>query len=42
MSYSVVNVDEIGPGGPGGAVRFVRRELRTARPVLTRLGTLLP
>jgi hypothetical protein len=27
MSYSVVNVDEIGPGGPGGAVRFVRREL---------------
>jgi quercetin dioxygenase-like cupin family protein len=25
--YSLVNVDEIGPGGPGGAVRFVRREL---------------
>ena len=27
MSYSVVNVDEIEPGGPGGAVRFARRAL---------------
>lgn len=27
MSYSVVSVDEIEPAGPGGAVRFVRREL---------------
>ncbi len=27
MSYSLVHVDEIEPGGPGGAVRFVRREL---------------
>jgi hypothetical protein len=27
MPYSVVHVDEIEPGGPGGAVRFVRREL---------------
>ena len=27
MGYSVINVDEIEPGGPGGAVRFVRREL---------------
>jgi quercetin dioxygenase-like cupin family protein len=27
MSYSVVNIDEIEPAGPGGAVRFVRREL---------------
>ena len=27
MSYSVAHVDEIEPGGPGGAVRFVRREL---------------
>jgi len=27
MGYSVVRVDEIEPGGPGGAVRFVRREL---------------
>jgi mannose-6-phosphate isomerase-like protein (cupin superfamily) len=27
MGYSIVNVDEIEPGGPGGAVRFVRREL---------------
>ena len=27
MGYSVANVDEIEPGGPGGAVRFVRREL---------------
>jgi mannose-6-phosphate isomerase-like protein (cupin superfamily) len=27
MGYSVVNVDEIEPSGPGGAVRFVRREL---------------
>ena len=25
MSYSVVNIDEIEPAGPGGAVRFVRR-----------------
>jgi quercetin dioxygenase-like cupin family protein len=27
MGYSVINVDEIEPAGPGGAVRFVRREL---------------
>jgi hypothetical protein len=27
MGYSVINVDEIEPDGPGGAVRFVRREL---------------
>ena len=27
MGYSKVNVKEIEPGGPGGAVRFVRREL---------------
>ena len=27
MGYSVVNVEEIEPGGPGGAVRFVRRRL---------------
>ncbi len=27
MAYSVVHVDEIDPAGPGGAVRFVRREL---------------
>ena len=27
MGYSVAHVDEIEPGGPGGAVRFVRREL---------------
>lgn len=27
MGYSMVNVDEIEPAGPGGAVRFVRREL---------------
>src|SRR5690348_13611629 len=27
MAYSVVHVDEIEPAGPGGAVRFVRREL---------------
>ena len=27
MGYSIVHVDEIEPGGPGGAVRFVRREL---------------
>src|SRR5436309_3706606 len=27
MNYSVVNVDEIEPGGPTGSVRFVRREL---------------
>jgi quercetin dioxygenase-like cupin family protein len=30
MSYSVVNVDEIEGAGPGGAVRFVRRELGVA------------
>ncbi len=27
MGYTVVHVDEIEPGGPGRAVRFVRREL---------------
>ena len=27
MGYSMVTVDAIEPGGPGGAVRFVRREL---------------
>ena len=27
MGYSLVHVDEIEPAGPGGAVRFVRREL---------------
>ena len=27
MGYSVVRVDEIEPAGPGGAIRFVRREL---------------
>jgi mannose-6-phosphate isomerase-like protein (cupin superfamily) len=27
MGYSVVHIDEIEPAGPGGAVRFVRREL---------------
>jgi len=27
VSYSVVTLDELEPGGPGGAVRFVRRAL---------------
>jgi mannose-6-phosphate isomerase-like protein (cupin superfamily) len=27
MGYSVVDLDQIEPGGPGGAVRFVRRGL---------------
>ena len=27
MAYSIVHLDEIEPSGPGGAVRFVRREL---------------
>jgi mannose-6-phosphate isomerase-like protein (cupin superfamily) len=27
MGYTIVNVEEIEPAGPGGAVRFVRREL---------------
>ncbi len=27
MGYSIVHVDEIEAAGPGGAVRFVRREL---------------
>jgi hypothetical protein len=27
VGYSKVNVHEIDPVGPGGAVRFVRREL---------------
>jgi hypothetical protein len=27
MGYDVVNVEEIEPGGPAGALRFVRREL---------------
>ncbi len=30
MSYSIVNVDEIEGAGPGGVVRFVRRELGVA------------
>ena len=30
MGYTVVNVDEIEPAGPGGVVRFVRRELGVA------------
>jgi mannose-6-phosphate isomerase-like protein (cupin superfamily) len=30
MGYSVINVDEIEGAGPGGAVRFVRRELGVA------------
>ncbi len=27
MGYSLVHLDDIEPGGPGGVVRFVRREL---------------
>jgi mannose-6-phosphate isomerase-like protein (cupin superfamily) len=27
MPYSVVNIDEVEPAGPGGVARFVRREL---------------
>jgi quercetin dioxygenase-like cupin family protein len=27
MGYSIVQVEEIDPAGPGGVVRFVRREL---------------
>src|SRR4051794_41372841 len=27
MGYAVVRIDELEPAGPGGAVRFVRREL---------------
>jgi mannose-6-phosphate isomerase-like protein (cupin superfamily) len=27
MGYSMVHLDDIEPAGPGGAVRFVRREL---------------
>ena len=27
MGYSIVHLDDIDPAGPGGAVRFVRREL---------------
>ena len=27
MGYSIVNAGELEPAGPGGAVRFVRREL---------------
>jgi quercetin dioxygenase-like cupin family protein len=30
MGYSYVDLDDIEPSGPGGAVRFVRRELGTA------------
>ena len=30
MGYSIIHVDDIEPGGPGGAVRFVRRELGVA------------
>ncbi len=34
MGYSLINVDEIEPSGPGGAVRFVRRELGVETPVV--------
>jgi quercetin dioxygenase-like cupin family protein len=27
IGYSVIHIDDIEPAGPGGAVRFVRREL---------------
>jgi mannose-6-phosphate isomerase-like protein (cupin superfamily) len=27
LGYSMVNLDEVEPAGPGGAVKFVRREL---------------
>ena len=27
MAYSIVHVDDVEPAGPGGAVRFMRREL---------------
>ena len=27
MGYSMIHIDEIEPAGPGGAVRFVRRQL---------------
>jgi quercetin dioxygenase-like cupin family protein len=27
LGYSLVRLDDLEPGGPGGAVRFVRREL---------------
>jgi quercetin dioxygenase-like cupin family protein len=27
MGYSIIHVDDIEPAGPGGAVRFVRRQL---------------
>ena len=30
MGYSLVNLDAIEPSGPGGAIRFVRRELGLA------------
>jgi quercetin dioxygenase-like cupin family protein len=30
MGYSIVHVDDVEPAGPGGAVRFVRRELGVA------------
>jgi uncharacterized cupin superfamily protein len=30
MGYDVVHVDELEPAGPGGAVRFVRREFGVA------------
>ena len=30
MGYSLVHLDDIEPGGPGGAVRFVRRELEVS------------
>jgi mannose-6-phosphate isomerase-like protein (cupin superfamily) len=30
MGYTVVHVDDVEPAGPGGAVRFVRRQLGVA------------
>jgi quercetin dioxygenase-like cupin family protein len=30
MPHNLIHIDDIEPGGPGGAVRFVRRELGVA------------
>ena len=39
MGYSIVQVDDLPPEGPGGAVRFVRRHLGVGAPTLSAAHT---
>lgn len=42
MGYTVVHVDDVDPAGPGGAVRFVRRELGAQVAIGARRGSYEP